>query len=245
MVRRREILKTAALLAAGGLPYADVVAAGSAGEAETLLGNVVQKYASLKSYQDRGSVSRVIGVSDSDSDTPYRTDFTTAYQSPSLFRFAFSLPNPYPPLSHIVTKCVVGFDGSVAYFAMKGPDKPVDFRTTDSLNLAIARATGISSGSAHTIGQLLLPDISGLSMLDLVGARLLADTTINDIQCYSISAQHPRGGESQFSIEKDSLLLRRVRTTLSAEAGPVVSEEVRDNIRVNQPVDASLFNSGA
>jgi hypothetical protein len=200
----------------------------------------VQMYSTLDSYQDSGTVSRVID--DDRNDAPYRIDFTTAYQSPSLFRFAFSLPHPFAPLSHIVTNYIVGFDGSNAYFVTKASDRKPDLKTADTLNSAIARATGISSGSAHTISRLLLRDISGLSILDLVEARLLPDATVSNTECYSVSAQHPRGGEWLLSVEKKTLLLRKLRVSLGAQPG-VLSEEIRDSIRVNQPIDASVFST--
>jgi hypothetical protein len=240
MMRRREILKSAALLATGGLAYTRMGAAEAEPDAETLLRNVVQRYSAMRSYADTGTVSQVIN-SNSD-DAPYRIDFTTAYQSPSLFRFAFSRPHSYPSLSYIVTNYVVGFDGSVAYLATKGPDKPAELELANTLNMALAQATGISSGSAHTIGRLLLRDVSGLSFLDLVGARLMADAAVGGHQCYAISAQHPRGGEWQLWIEKDTLLLRKLRMSLGTQTG-LDSEEIHDNIRVNQPIDASVFRS--
>ncbi len=235
MVHRREILTSALVLATGGLTGADPAAALPPADAPTLLRRVVKAYAALNSYQDSGTVTRYDG-----SDSPYQTPFMTAYQSPSLFRFSFSRPHPYPPLRHIVTKVDLGFDGTAAFYVTKRYDKPPMSQPTQDLNEAIARATGISSGAAHTISQLLLRDISGFSILELVEARSLDDTRFNGIECHLISAQHPKGGEWRFWIEKDTLLIRKLRTYPGAQ-DESFSEEVHENIRVNQPLEASRF----
>jgi hypothetical protein len=235
MVHRREILTSALVLATGGLTGADLAAAAPQADAPTLLRNAAQAYAALNSYQDNGTVTRYDG-----SDSPYQVVFTTSYKSPSLFRFGFSRPHPYPPLRDIVTKFEVGFDGTAPFYVTTEYQKAPRSVPTQNVDQALARATGISSGAAHTISRLLLRDISGLSILDLVEARSLDDATVNGIECYLISAQHPRGGEWRFWIEKDTLLIRKLRTHLGAREESF-SEEVHENIRVNQPIDDGQF----
>ena len=242
MIRRRDLLTSTLVLATGGLAGAEFTAAAppeAAVDAETLLAKVVQAYASLSSYEDSGSVTP-----DDGSESPYRISFTTLYRSPSLFRFAFDTPHPYLPLRYIVTKYEVGFDGAAAYFVMTPHEKPPQSVPTPNVNMALARATGISSGSAHNISRLLLRDVSGLSILDLVDARLLEDAQINGVECHAISTQHPRGGEWTLWIEKDTLLIRKLRTPLGAQDG-MFSEEVHDNIRINQAIDDSRFKIDA
>jgi len=238
MVRRREILTSALVLATGGLTRADLTTAAAAAPADapTLLRKVVQAYASLNSYQDDGTVTRY------GRDTPYQIEFTTSYKSPSLFRFGFSRPHPYAPLRHIVTKFDLGFDGTAAFYVTTRYEQAATSEPTQNLDQAIARATGISSGAAHTISQLLLRDISGLSILDLVEARSLDDATFNGVDCHVISAQPPRGGEWRFWIEKDTLLIRKLRTYLGAQ-DESFAEEVHQNIRINQPIDDGQFKA--
>jgi hypothetical protein len=63
------------------------------------------------------------------------------------------------------------------------------------------------------------------------------DTHIDGITCYSISAQHPRGDGRELWIEKDTLLLRKVIGTRQT----AMSEEIRENIRVNDPLEVGQF----
>jgi hypothetical protein len=237
MIYRRDVVKSAAMFAAGGLSLAKLVAAAPGQDAKALLESVVQRYASISSYQDSGSVTRYDG-----GESPYRIDFTNAYKSPSLFRFAFAVPHPYPPLRNIVAHYVLGFDGSAAYFRMKPQDQPETKEASRHVGLAIANGTGISSGAAHTISRLLLPDVGGLSILDLVDMQSTEVATIADVTCLSVTAQHPRGGEWKLWIEQDTLLIRKMTVRHDPDSESF-SEEVHDDIRVNEPIDDREFSA--
>jgi hypothetical protein len=202
-------------------------------DAQDVLGRMVALYASLTSYVDTGHVTTRFAKSGLLS----RTVFSTLYQKPSLFRFTFFRPHPHPPLSHIVTEHVAGFDGTESYFLTKRFEDREVSKSITSLPLAVAGATGVSSGSAHTIGRLLLPEVEGSSILDLLNPQFNGDTEIDGIVCYSITAQHPKIGERELWVEKESSLLRKV----IAFGETSRSEEVRENISVNNPLELSLF----
>jgi len=197
-----------------------------------LLQRVAQAYSAMSSYQDHGRVVLVNA-----DEPPLQIDFATLYKRPSLFRFEFSRPHPYAPLRHIVSTHVVGFDGSRAYSQTERYQEAPRLETRRDLPSAIAGATGISSGSAHSISRLLLAEVSGFSLLDLVDVRLDAATQIDGIACYRVSGNNPRGGEWDYTIERDSLLIRRIRT----QSGKYPKEEYRENILVDRPLDDRLF----
>jgi hypothetical protein len=203
-------------------------------DAQDALRAVVGRYAALASYSDTGEVMTRIAAAG----TVHRITFSTLYQRPSFFRFTFFNPHPHPPLGHLVTEHTVGHDGTVGYSIAKRPDGTVARKSPISLEAAIARATGISSGSAHTIGRLLLPEVQGLCLLDLVGARQGDDVIIDGKSCYSLTARTPKGDRQQeLWIEKDSYLLR-TRITRSEQSESV---EVRENIGIDSPQPNSLF----
>lgn len=205
----------------------------SQSNAENVLRDMVTLYASMNSYLDSGYVTRQLV----ETGLVHRISFSTLYQKPSFFRFTFFRPHGHPPLSHIVTQHVAGYDGREGYSLLKEHNEAQARVSIKSLSSAVARATGISAGSAHTIGRLLLPEVGGLSILDLVSPRLEEETDIDGITCYSITAQHPKGGERELWIEKDTLLLRKV-INLETTAR---TEEVRENIRINEPIESGLF----
>ncbi len=202
-------------------------------DAREVLQRMIALYGSLNSYSDTGYVKTNITARAA----VHRKWFSTLYQKPSSFRFTFFRPHPYPQLGHIVTEHVVGFDGAEGYRIMKGPDDAQPLRSTTSLTLAIAGATGISSGSAHTIARLLLPQVGGLSILDLLNPRFNDATAIDGTDCHSISAQFPEGGEQELWVEKGTLLLRKVIDSRASAR----SEEVRENICVNEVLEGKLF----
>jgi hypothetical protein len=202
-------------------------------DAGEVLRGMVELYASLTSYSDTGHVKTKTMASG----VLHRKWFSTLYQKPSSFRFTFFCPHPYPQLGHIVTQHVVGFDGSEGYRLTKGPDDVPPRKIRTSLPLTIAGATGISSGAAHTIGRLLLPQVGGLSILDLLDPRFNDETAIDGTDCHSIFARFPQGGGWELWIEKDTLLLRKVIGM--RESGG--AEEVRENICVNEALEAKLF----
>jgi hypothetical protein len=212
----------------------------SADHAKALLAEVAARYASITSYSDCGAVHTHL----IDNDRMFTTIFSTLYKKPSLYRFEFERPNPYPPLQNIITRHAVVFDGSTAHtWKQRGTDAPQS-KVAESFSLAIAAATGVSSGSAHHIGRLLIPTISGYSILDLVDLRQDMDTVVDGTPCYSVAARYPKSAtpDMEFVIEKDTLLIRRIKTF----GGAIFSAtELRHNIRVNEPIDDAMFSRAA
>jgi hypothetical protein len=211
----------------------------AADHAKAIVEKVVARYAAMTTYCDSGAVDTHLN----DSDPVLSTTFSTWFRKPSLFRFEFERPHAYPPLRHIVGRNVVGFDGSEAYnWARMGTDA-ARMAVKENLSLAIAGATGISSGCAHTIGKLLMPGIGGRSILELLEMRQDADMPVDGIPCYSVTAKHPKGGDVRFLIEKEALLVRRVTTERETSGHP--STERRERIRVDEPIDDSVFKRPA
>jgi len=201
--------------------------------ARHLLEEVVKTYASMESYSDRGSVTQQVHPGD----PILKTEFSTLYKRPNLFRFEFFRPHPYPPLRHLVTRHVVGYDGFGAYSLKQAHDSDPTLQARDDLSHALAGAAGVSSGSVHTIGRLLLHEVNGLSMLDLVEPRFGAELEIAGAACHRILATLPSGGERELCIEHGTLLIRRVVT----HHGNAPAEERREAIRVNPPLDDASF----
>lgn len=199
-----------------------------------VLRNMAAFYAAITSYSDSGEVS-----------TPFtktgnrmRIPFSTLYQKPSLFRFECSRPHPFPPLSHVVTRHVVGFDGISAYSGQEKYNQSETVTSIEkSLSLAIAGAGPCSHGSAHTIARLLIPGIEGLSILDLVNPSIKEENHIDGVVCYVIAAQYPHGAGCELWVEKDTPILRKAVQTDSMTC----NEEFRGNVRVNEPVESGLF----
>jgi hypothetical protein len=202
--------------------------------ARDVLRTMIATYASMTSYSDKGQVT----TTQLKDGRVHRTTFSTLYQRPSFFRFAFSRPHPHPPLNHLVTQFVTGFDGTVGYSTTSKPGDAGPSKSVTSLELAVAGATGISSGSAHTIGRLLLPEVGGYSFQESLEPQFGKDVTVDGTLCYSISARNPRSETAdEIWIEKESFLLRKIiRRRADGQ-----SEEWRDSIELNAPLESHLF----
>ena len=83
-------------------------------EAEDLLDRTIAGYRVFSSYCDSGFVQ--IGAPGEPA--RYSTTFETLFARPGLFRFKFQTPHPHPPLAHLVTTTICGFDGIAAYLSM-------------------------------------------------------------------------------------------------------------------------------
>jgi len=198
---------------------------------ESIIRAVIERYSQLDSYCDRGAVFGELGT-----DGPYaEVTFETAYASPNLFRFAFESPHPFPPLSHLIWRCVVGCDGTRSYLRIEHPGKPADQWFEGDVATVVAGATGISGGSAHTIARLLLGTVGGLSLTDLRDWTISGSTVVDDIACYQLVGRHPSGGQWELVVEKDSLLLRSLSNG--------TQRQVRQDILVDGEIQPETFRA--
>lgn len=192
-----------------------------------------ERYARMETYADEG----VARVRLSEDTPPVELTFETSYAAPSLLRFAFTSHHPSPPLRHVTTHHVVGHDGTRSYSWSREHDGSVELWTVDSLSLAVAGATGISHGTAHTISRLLLPEVGGFGLTDLQAPTVVGEEGFDDVPCLRIAGLGSSGGRRELLVERESLLLRAVFTRVAS----MPCEELRRRIRVNRGVEADRF----
>ena len=123
-------------------------------DANRLLASVADAYVSLSSYSDEGVVNTTLRMPEAS--FQHTIKFFTAYVKPNLFRFKFENPHPYPPLAHVITTHICGFDGTSAYLRTQLHDQPAEVRIETQFDMAVAGATGISGGSVRTIATRVL-----------------------------------------------------------------------------------------
>ena len=173
---------------------------------------VYARYRSLERYSDTG-ISRSLGRRH-----PRICRFETQFQRPDLFRFDFESPHPSPRRKHLTSRCVVGKDGAAPYFFSRHYSGEPELEHPESFELAIAGATGISSGTAHTIGALLFEEVGGFTLLHLKRIRFRRSRVIHGVQCVCVSGLHPRGGRVTAWFGSQDMFLRRLyRSTFNSE----------------------------
>ena len=205
--------------------------------ASTVLAKMAETYAGLRSYQDKGSVRYdILGAQQ-------EVTFKTAFVRPNRFRFEWTSHHPFAPLRFVKTRSVVRSDGATAYTWNKFYLKDATERQDESLSMAVAGATGVSSGSAHTIATLLIPDLwkegsFGSSVAELGSPNVAGMETIDGVDCFRISGTR-RGERTDLWIGRNDYLLRKMEYLLKGNK----NVEQRQSIVVNQDVPLTLFSS--
>ena len=203
----------------------------SSGAGFSIIEALVDRYRRLHSYRDEGVVLQP--------DSFPEVRFKTSFVAPELFRFEFSTAHPFPGLRHRVTKHVVGSDGRRAYDFEVRPGRDGVLRIVSDVGMAVAGATGISSGAAHTIARLLIPSVGGLALTDLRDWRADGETVVDGQQCVRLVGIHPRGGAWEIAVDKALGLLRSVAHDIEEDGRQL---QIRRSITVDDELDDDAFS---
>jgi hypothetical protein len=154
--------------------------------AEQILAGMVAVYAGCQSYCDTGVVRTRFLVQpdlpEFESDQPFRT----AFVRPDRFRFEFSRTHPGQTAPH---RYIVHAAGDVVQTWW---DVQPGVERHPSLGLALAGATGVSGGAAHTVPALLLPDtVGGQRLTGLGELARLDDGDLGGVGCYRVQGRPP------------------------------------------------------
>ena len=192
---------------------------------------MADRYASLSSYQDSGVVETV-GVAPL---TRRSTDvfFKTYFTRPNKLRFEWT---DFTPLSSF-ERSAVWSDGAKA-FGFHSFEREKGAQAQQDMALAIAGATGVSHGSAHTVPNLLMGGLGGFMLTDLGKLSLKGQETFEGEDCYVVEGYHPNGEAWQMWIGKRDSLLRKLRTPAS---GGEFQEEIHRYVRTDAEVPEAIY----
>jgi outer membrane lipoprotein-sorting protein len=197
--------------------------------AKQILDRMAKAYAECKSYRDAGVVKTVIVQADGK--WTVEKPFSTVFVRPDRFRFEYTESQGGRDLHDIVWR--KGKEVQTWWDVKPGIEK------AESLGLALAGATGVSSGSAHTVPALLLSDeVGGRRLTDMTEAKRIEDATLQKVDCFRIEGKF---GESPMTLwldKKTFLVLRidsqqkikdfRIEETTTYE--PVIDAEIADKM---------------
>jgi hypothetical protein len=216
--------------------------------APDILERVAAVYAAAQTYQDKGLVTTTFT-------SPERaftaeTSFVTAYSSTAgRFRFEFLGPLPMPGPSSPPCperRQIIFRDRNRVYqwSYLKG------LGATESLERAVARATGVSKGSAHRIPALLMPsEIGGRKLTSNTDtAERIDDARLPTGECYRIRRmlQTKMGVRTETVwIDGGSFLIRRVDTHAEQEMETVVDSRTTYEPLLDQPVLPNMLELNA
>ena len=149
-----------------------------------ILEAVAEAYASCWTYRDSGQVKTRFHSQEGRNLRTSVKPFTTAFHRPDRFRFEYQ--HRYKA-EHEWSRYIVWAHGeTVRTWWDVGPR----FEQPESLGLALAGATGVSGGLAHTVPALLMPDrVSGRRLTDLAELASLPDEALGEVSCYRVSGR--------------------------------------------------------
>jgi outer membrane lipoprotein-sorting protein len=196
-----------------------------------ILDKMVSVYATCSSYSDKGESKAVF----SDTGRVTLKPFATAFIRPSKFRFEFEDQGRTP------TQYVVWQDGaSIKSWWTIEPE----VRSFESLDFALAGATGVSGGSAMQVPSMLFGDlgdthrIQKLTQLVLVGAEAIGGKA-----AYKIDGTDFRDHKVTIWIDKKTFLLLRTsqvdKLPNAVEATETISYQPEINTAI--PADSLAF----
>ena len=169
--------------------------------APDILATMAAAYAKCETYADAGTATTTLTTSDGIAKAKSVKPFTTSFVRNGGFRFQFSESDEPNSLY------VVWTDGKSV---LTWWDLNQKIESEESLGLALAGATGVSSGSAHTIPSLLIPDqVGGRALTAITHPTRGSDSEIDAAPCFVI---HGSYGDDPITlwIEKQTYLIRRI-----------------------------------
>jgi outer membrane lipoprotein-sorting protein len=196
-------------------------------KAQDVLDRMAKAYAGCKSYRDSGVVKTVFikATGNRTVDKP----FTTAFVRPDRFRFEYREEAGGQERRYIVWR--KGKEVQTWWDVRPGVEKP------ESLNPALAGATGVSASSAHTVPALLLPkEVEGRRLMDITEAKQVKDAKLDKVDCFRIEGMFG-GSPTTLWIDQKTFLVRRIdaqkkfgnfRTEETTTYAPVIDEEIPD-----------------
>lgn len=206
-------------------------------------------YASCHSYMDEGEAITEFIYNDNSKRKTSTRPFATAFARPSDFRFEFR--DRYREDSEWKHYIVWQSGESVLTWWSIQPG----VEAQPNLMLAIAGATGVSSGSAIAISNLLMPDtIQCNGILSLTDLEIMGKETIGDAPTYKIQGNRRWQGREDKShqskltiwIDIQTLLILQTFTTRQHEDFETeTTTTYRPQINVIVPSDKLAFNPPA
>jgi outer membrane lipoprotein-sorting protein len=183
-----------------------------------ILARMAAVYANCVSYRDEGKVV-----------SPYEEiSFATLFERPSRFRFEYSRSSPRAD-RYVIWRTAPGEAQSWWTIRRDAPNQ--------SLNMAIATATGVSAASSHNIPRLLMPDeVNGFSFAldNWVDVTSAEEESVNGRLCYKLSGHYPASPTMPVTlwVDKETFLVRKVFSN---------SATVTYSPQLNVEIDQSTF----
>lgn len=192
--------------------------------AQAIVAKMGAQYAQASSYQDTGVVM------EGDSKEPI-LNFKTHFVRPQLFRFEWTKRNA-PERVYVIWN-----DGQQAYSYYSWRDPMVE--KEQDVGFAIAGATGISNGAAHTIPSLLMPDVGGTLLTELTNLFLVEEQRFEGEDCFVVKGADRDNSPVEMWISKRDFLLRQIKQRYD---DGTFTWDIRREVKLNGPIAPETFS---
>jgi len=190
--------------------------------AESILKSVIEKYRSFSSYADVGTVETL------PSQTKSEIEFKTYFMRPNKVRFDWrdwhSLDKTTPADENAIWS-----NGKNSYAWFLG-----ELEHEESLGLAMAGATGVSSCSVLMILQLLFPEcVETNSVWFEMQNMQIESQELTGLHCYHLVGTETKPDDTEAWISKEDLIVRRLisKTEITAEEDRAFFEETVEMLK--------------
>ncbi len=208
--------------------------------AKELLSRMVAQYADCSTYYDSGMV-RTVFFQDN-GERVVEKPFSTAFVRPDRFRFEYEAA-----MHGKVHHYIIWREGAEIRTWW---DLDPGIKTPTSFSLALAGATGVSGGSAHTVPRMLVSkDTSGATLSYLGDPQRLEDEACGEEQCFRIQGMYVNTPMTLW-LDHATFLLRRIdtkktfdnfRTETTTLYEPVLDQAIAEEILAfAPPVESEL-----
>ena len=205
--------------------------------AQQVLDRMAKTYSVCKSYRDTGVVNTVFHKSGNKQTV--QKPFKTAFVRPDRLRFEYTDQDKTKVYRHIVWQ--QGEQVRVWWDVTPGIEE------VESLGLALAGATGVSGGSAHTVPALLMTqEVGGRTLMEMTETKRIDDAKVGEVECMRIEGKFADSPMTLW-LDKQTFLVRRIdltmkltgfRTETTTTYEPVINEEIADKLLKFDPPKA-------
>lgn len=179
--------------------------------ADKILIKTNEVYAKCKSYKDNGSVRTVFLNKDGTKKFITKKVFNTIFIRPDKFRFEYAKKEA----DELQGNYIVFQNGKIlkTFWTIQGE------RVPQSLSMAIAGATGVSSGTAHNIPTLLISDVAGRKITNIQNPIFLKEAKGDDGKIYYLikSGKKRKNRSLVLWIQKETFLITKIEATTSLD----------------------------
>jgi outer membrane lipoprotein-sorting protein len=205
--------------------------------AREILQRMGSAYTNCATYRDAGAVKTVF----IEPGKRWTTEkpFSTVFIRPDRFRYEFKETGEEATTRYIIW----AKDKDVRTWWDVAPG----IGKTKPLGLAIAGATGVSGGSAHTVPAMLLPDeIRGIRLYQLKDAKRIEDAKVGKFDCFRVQGEEA-DTKATLWIDKGTFLLRMIyeehqcdtfRTETTTTYHPMINGPIDDKLLAFSPPQA-------